>query len=101
MTQFLKCAILHLLTFPGLARALSSLTNTHASVFMLHRFAVPDLGVSGHDPKALRRNLAHLRKAGYDLISLEDLLLSLRNGEPLKRAVAFTIDDGYFDHAEI
>src|SRR5262245_4500293 len=96
-----KRSILNLLTLPRVAPALSALTRTRATIFMLHRFAVPYLGISGHDSKALRRNLTYLHKAGYAFLPLEDLLHRLRNGETLTRAVAFTIDDGYFDQAEI
>ena len=62
---------------------------------------MPELGVSGHDPATLRRNLAHLKKQHYDLLSLQELFRKLREGVPLKRAIAFTIDDGYIDHAKI
>jgi peptidoglycan/xylan/chitin deacetylase (PgdA/CDA1 family) len=96
-----KRALLKLLVVPALTRILSSLTKTHAAVLMLHRFSVPDLGVSGHDPSALRRNLAYLRKSGYNLVSLEELFRRLLERQPLKQTVAFTLDDGYFDHAEI
>lgn len=96
-----KRSILNLLTLPRVAPALSALTRTQATIFMLHRFAVPYLGIGGHDAKALRHNLAYLHKAGFEFLSLEELLERLRNGETLKRAVAFTIDDGYFDQAEI
>jgi peptidoglycan/xylan/chitin deacetylase (PgdA/CDA1 family) len=68
---------------------------------MLHRFSVPDLSVAGQDVNALRRDLAYLRKQRYNLISLQDLFDKIRAGEPLKKAVAFTIDDGYFDHVQI
>jgi len=96
-----KHTLLRLLTIPGAALTLSSITKTRATIFMLHRFSVPDLGITGHDPAALRRNLAWLRKAGYHLTSLADLIGRMRNDEPVQRSVAFTIDDGYFDHAEI
>jgi peptidoglycan/xylan/chitin deacetylase (PgdA/CDA1 family) len=101
MAKALKQSILRLLTLPRVAPALSALTRTQATIFMLHRFAVPYLGIPGHDPKALRRNLDSIRKAGYVFLSLEDLLQRLRSGETVTRAVAFTIDDGYFDQAEI
>jgi peptidoglycan/xylan/chitin deacetylase (PgdA/CDA1 family) len=98
---FLKRILLKPLLMPGLANVLSALTDTHATIFMLHRFSVPELGVEGHDPAALRQNLAHFRKQGYDLISLEEMFRRLREGLPLKRAVAFTIDDGYFEHGSV
>jgi peptidoglycan/xylan/chitin deacetylase (PgdA/CDA1 family) len=68
---------------------------------MLHRFSSPEDGVNGHDPTTLRRILSHLRKQGYDLISVQEMFRRLREGEPITRAIAFTIDDGYFDHASV
>jgi peptidoglycan/xylan/chitin deacetylase (PgdA/CDA1 family) len=98
---FLKRCLLKPLALPGCAETLANLTGTRASIFMLHRFSAPEEGVSGHDPAELRRNLAHLRKKRYNLIALEELFRRLREGEPLHRSVAFTIDDGYFDHGRI
>jgi peptidoglycan/xylan/chitin deacetylase (PgdA/CDA1 family) len=95
----LKRVLRKAFSIPGFVEALSRLTNTRATIFMLHRFSVPDVGVDGHDPGTLRQALAYLRKQRYHLLSLEDLLKKLRDGEPLRRAVAFTIDDGYFEHA--
>ena len=80
---------------------MATLTGTRATIFMLHRFSMPDLAVSGDQPAALRRNLAQLRKQHYHLISLQDLFRKLLDREPLERAVAFTIDDGYCDHGQI
>jgi peptidoglycan/xylan/chitin deacetylase (PgdA/CDA1 family) len=97
----LKRIFLAPLSAPGVAQAVATLTGTRATIFMLHRFSIPDLGVSGHQPAALRRNLAQLRKQHYQLISLQDLFQKLLDREPLERAVAFTIDDGYFDHGQI
>jgi peptidoglycan/xylan/chitin deacetylase (PgdA/CDA1 family) len=98
---FLKRVLLKPLLVPGVTRALSVVTDTQATIFMLHRFPVPEMGVNGHDLAALRRNLAYLRKERYDLISLEEMFSRLRAGVSCKRAIAFTIDDGYFDHAQI
>jgi peptidoglycan/xylan/chitin deacetylase (PgdA/CDA1 family) len=86
---------------PGFAEAVATLTGTCATIFMLHRFSTPDLAVAGHEPALLRRNLAQLRKQRYHLISLQDLFQKLLHREPLQRAVAFTIDDGYFDHGQV
>jgi len=97
----IKRGLLRILEVPAVADILAQLAVARASIFMLHRFSDPEHGVSGHSPQALRAVLSHLRKQRYDLISLEDLFRRLRDGEPLNRAVAFTIDDGYFDHARV
>lgn len=69
---------------------------------MMHRFAVPDLGVRGHDPSALSDRLEYLRRHRYRLLSMVQLLERLSTGEPFKdNAVVFTVDDGYDDFAEI
>jgi peptidoglycan/xylan/chitin deacetylase (PgdA/CDA1 family) len=68
---------------------------------MLHRFAVPEFGLTGHDPKTLRRVLAEFRRRHYNIIQLDELFRYLREGEALKRTVAFTMDDGYFDQGRI
>ncbi|MEO7819486.1 MAG: hypothetical protein ABIS18_10165 [Actinomycetota bacterium] len=69
---------------------------------MLHRFDDPNRGVAGFDPAKLRRGLEHLRKNRYELVSLENIFDRLASGgSALRDAVAFTIDDGYMDQAEI
>jgi peptidoglycan/xylan/chitin deacetylase (PgdA/CDA1 family) len=97
----LKKSLLAPLRAPGVAKALSSMSGTCASIFMLHRFSCPEEGVTGHEPAKVRTVLSHLRNEGYDLISLREMFRRLRDGEPLRRAIAFTIDDGYFDHGSI
>lgn len=98
---FLKTVLLRPLAVPGLAEVLSTLTDTRATIFMCHRFSVPELGICGHDPVELARTLALLRKRRYRVVSLDELFRHLQDGEPLQRVVAFTIDDGYFDHAQV
>jgi len=99
--QSWKRVLLAPLAAPGVSRMLAGLTGTSATVFMLHRFAVPELSIEGHSPEAVGAILAELRKRRFNLISLHELFRKLRDGEPLNRAVVFTIDDGYFDHASV
>ena len=99
--NLLKRVLVKSLVAPGVAETLSALTGTQTTIFMLHRFSAPELGVSGHEPAALRRTLAYFRKRRYRLIPLHDLFLKLQAGEPMKRTVAFTIDDGYFEHLSV
>ena len=68
---------------------------------MLHRFFCPERGVEGLDPEIIRKTLSKLRRENYAFVSLRDLVRRLKLGQPLERSVAFTIDDGYFDQAEV
>lgn len=98
----LKAALLRTLSLPGAKTSLSPFRRGQAAIFMLHRFHAPDLGVEGHDPALLRRTLAHLRRQRYEITTLADVFRRLAgDGPPLRGAVAFTIDDGYLDHAQV
>lgn len=82
--------------------AFAPLLHDRATVFMLHRFRDADRGVEGIDPAAVERGLSYLRRHRYDLVGLEELFRRLAgDGPPLRRAVAFTIDDGYLEQATI
>src|SRR6476659_3437826 len=86
---------------PGLVPKLLRNSDT-GIIFMLHRFPDPELGnASSHDVAAIRAGLAHLRRNRFELISLASLFERARQGERLGGAIAFTIDDGYLDHARI
>ena len=70
-------------------------------MLFLHRFAMPDLGIRGHDLAALSRNLEYLRLHRYNVMSVPELLAHLDQGTPLREnALVFTVDDGYADFAE-
>jgi peptidoglycan/xylan/chitin deacetylase (PgdA/CDA1 family) len=69
---------------------------------MLHRFEDRDRNVAGLNPQALRKALSYLRKNNFKFISLAELFTKLAAGvTPFRGDVAFTLDDGYFDQAEI
>ena len=69
---------------------------------MLHRFRDRERSIEGHDPDSVRRGLAYLRREHYDLIPLGEIFRRLAgDGAGLARAIAFTMDDGYLDQAEI
>jgi peptidoglycan/xylan/chitin deacetylase (PgdA/CDA1 family) len=73
-----------------------------ATVFSLHRFADIERGTPGHDPDELRALLALLRRERCSLLRLDTVIQHLAFGEPLpRRAVCFTMDDGYADQASI
>ncbi len=73
-----------------------------ATVLFLHRFAMPDFGVTGHDPVVLRRHLEYLRRRRYRLMGLPEMLTHVEQETPFReRAVLFTVDDGYADFAAV
>jgi peptidoglycan/xylan/chitin deacetylase (PgdA/CDA1 family) len=73
-----------------------------ATIFCFHRFADAATGIPGHDPAALRRNLAFVRRHRLHVVPLADLIATLETGdEPRPGTVVFTIDDGYADFVNI
>lgn len=90
------------LALPGLASAFRHVQGDYATVLMLHRFRREGSEGPGLDPTLLTSGLEYLRGNGFELISLEDLFRRLAGeGPPLRGAVAFTVDDGYRDQAEV
>lgn len=97
-----KGFIVKVLAGTGGGMFLPRLMAGRATVFMLHRFDCPEVGVRGHDLGFLRQALGYLRRNNYELISLRELYGRLaHDARSVRRAVVFTIDDGYFDHAQV
>lgn len=95
-------ALRRLLFTAGRGKMFWPLLRSRATIFMLHRFRAPDLGVDGHDPQTLREALGALRRERYEILPLATLFDDLVAGRTRSRpAVAFTIDDGYLDHATV
>ena len=99
--RLVKRLVVRALTLPLVSASFAPLLRGRAVVFMLHRFRDPSRGIAGQDPAVLRAGLAWLRQHHFDLVSLEDLLHRLLDGGAVRRAVAFTIDDGYIDQAAV
>ena len=69
-------------------------------IFMIHRIAVKGQPNTGITPDHLRCCLNYLKKAGYTFVSLEELILSLKNQTTLpEKSIVFTMDDGFADQA--
>ncbi|HJQ53092.1 MAG TPA: polysaccharide deacetylase family protein [Gemmatimonadaceae bacterium] len=101
-TPILKRLLAGALTSAPATALLAPFLPRSASVLFLHRFSVPDLGVVGHDPATLRRDLEYLRRRRYHIIGVSDLIAHIDQGIPLKRpSVVFTVDDGYTDFADV
>ena len=97
----LRAIALRVATASPIIRGLRRTMRQHATIFMLHRFRNPDSGCEGIQPDVVRRGLERLRAERFPLVGLETLFRRLEADEPLEGAVAFTIDDGYLDHATV
>jgi peptidoglycan/xylan/chitin deacetylase (PgdA/CDA1 family) len=97
----LKKVVRSVLALPGASSSFRPLLRDCGVILMLHRFTDPDRGVKGDDPARVRQFLAYLRKKKYEILSLGDVFSRLAEGKPLRGAIAFTIDDGYYDQAAI
>jgi len=72
-------------------------------VFMLHRFRTRDSETGpGHRAVHLRNFLEYIRARGFPVLPVDELLRGMRTGE-IERgpSLAFTLDDGYHDQAEV
>lgn len=97
----LKSLALRFLLLPGAEALFAPFARGRAVVFMLHRFRSPEHPNEGYDAATVRRALAHLRRERYRILSIEELVRAAIEERIPDRAVAFTIDDGYLDHATI
>jgi len=83
-------------------RYIGKQTENLATIFMLHRMKIGIPKYGGHSPEFLESALQYLKDNDYNFVSVENLLQrALTGAEPIKKAVAFTMDDGYHDQANI
>ncbi|AHG90005.1 polysaccharide deacetylase [Gemmatirosa kalamazoonensis] len=88
-------------TSTPVGRLLRLATRGRATVFMLHRFASESNGGRGAPALLVEDTLDALRRGGYRLVSLSTLLDAVERGDRVGGWVAFTVDDGYADFAEV
>ncbi len=87
---------------PLICNLFTGSTKDQITIFMLHRIADPQRNIKGHSPDFIRKTFKQLKQDNYQIVSLQDVLKRLNGiGPPLRRAVVFTMDDGYLDQAEI
>lgn len=102
MKQLLKNILVPVLASRPVSYLAETFVPDGIPVFMFHRFASAENGVTGHDTAYLHKCLHYLKQHDYHFVSLEQVINALRNNRSLpKRSIAFTIDDGFLDHATI
>ena len=100
MKNQLKKVLIPLFTSRPITALASRFLEHIVPIFMVHRMRFEGQPTSGITPDHLRNCLHYLNKTGYTPVSLEDLILALKNQTQLPdKAVVFTMDDGYIDQA--
>ncbi|MBT1450646.1 polysaccharide deacetylase family protein [Glaciecola sp. XM2] len=98
----IKKAFINALALQPLVSLGSKLYQHKVPVFMLHRMACADLGISGHSPELLRQSLSFLRTHNFNFVTIDDVARAISTQSTLPpKSVAFTIDDGYLEQVEI
>lgn len=99
-------ASLALLHGTGAARALAPLTRGKGVIFTLHRVRPEPPApfepnrILKVTPDFLEAAIATVRRAGYDIVSLDEAARRLKRDAPGRPFACFTLDDGYRDNRE-
>ncbi|MBU2863968.1 polysaccharide deacetylase family protein [Reinekea forsetii] len=81
---------------------MSPLRAQYVPIFMLHRIENKNLGINGHSAQSIEEALLYIKNQGYQGISIAQLSDAIVNNKPVpKNAVAFTLDDGFAEQAEV
>jgi peptidoglycan/xylan/chitin deacetylase (PgdA/CDA1 family) len=102
MLKLLKHSLVTILTSRPFSTLGDFVFGHGVPIFMLHRMQLGNEPYTGITPDHLRRCLKYLVDHNYHFISVEDIILSLANNKPLpENCIAFTMDDGFTDQADI
>ena len=102
MKRIVKRLLIPMLASRPVAAVANRFIGCGIPIFMLHRMNCDEHRIAGGTrPDHLRRCLQYLVDHNYSLMSLQQLVKTLRNDQPLpSRAVVFTMDDGFADQAK-
>lgn len=102
MKTVLKNLFVPLLASRPVSAVASRLLGNGVPIFMLHRISRTSITRHSLTPAYLRRCLKYLLKHGYHFVSLGEIIAFLEGkAELAPNAVAFTMDDGFADQAEL
>ncbi len=105
-TTALRKAALSGLHYSGLAALLAPLARGKGVIFTLHSVrpeppgAFEPNGILKVTPEFLEAAIETVRKAGYDIVSLDEAARRLKMDAPARPFACFTFDDGYRDNRD-
>ena len=99
----LKKIIIRLATMPPLFDLMNRALNTAPIILTLHRPTQPEFGIHGHDQRTIKEFLAFLRRHRYRMVTVDviDAWMHDEDDRDMTNTVAFTLDDGYRDQADL
>lgn len=86
---------------PFVSELLAPFGGDKPSIFMLHRLAERTSKTGNHSLASLRSAFAYLRRRRYEVVPLLDLFEGKIRSQGKAKLVAFTIDDGFANQAEL
>jgi len=105
-SKVLLKSVLKALHYTGLGKAMAPVARGRGIIFMLHRVGPgEDAGFSPNrilkiTPTFLDGVIKLVKRAGFDIISLDDVPGRIKDTHNKRRFVCFTLDDGYRDNID-
>jgi peptidoglycan/xylan/chitin deacetylase (PgdA/CDA1 family) len=91
----------YIYTDARIERWVSGVLGCWATIFTLHRPTPVDGAYEGCDPDLLAQCLSFVQARGYEFLSIDEMVGRALKGEPLRRCVCFTMDDGFADQLDV
>ncbi len=102
LKQLVKKSLTSAVNFPVLSSVMMRLRRDNVPVFMMHRMEDLSRGVEGHSADVLAQILEYLCQNNYNFLSLADLVEAITTNQSVPpKSVVFTMDDGFYDQADI
>lgn len=98
--------VLKALHYSGLAKAMAPVAQGRGVIFMLHQVGpVEDSAYSPNrilkvSPEFLENVIKLVKRAGWDIVSLDEVPARIKDTHNKRRFACFTLDDGYLDNIE-
>tara|TARA_R110000824_G_scaffold288508_3_gene476774 strand:+ start:100555 stop:101634 length:1080 start_codon:yes stop_codon:yes gene_type:complete len=91
-----SCCFLGLLVLPAMAQNTGSMPADQAVILQYHHISTATPAITSTSPEDFRRHMDYLASNNFTILSLQDILARLQNGESLPEfSAAITFDDGY------
>lgn len=93
--------LLHTLTSKRISDIMNSVVGHYVTIYMIHRPRPLDAAYEGVNPELLEACIIYAKEAGFEFVSIDDVINNALNGKkPARPTLCFTLDDGYQDQLD-